>query len=105
MRCVVTFVFGSEQVVKVPVSVVGSDIAARQAREWFEDAWVRFGCEPVRDSGKVLLLDRIMCVTEALGYAVLAEDAAQAQQLATQAALVLNRPTITVDLVEKMVSF
>lgn len=105
MRCVVTFVFGSEQVVEILVNVMASSLATLNGREWFEEAWSRLGCEPLRPSGKILLLDRILCVTEALGYPLLSENYEEALELARQTALVLNKPVITVDLVEQTVSF
>lgn len=105
MRCVVTLNFGPEQVLEVPVNVVTSTLGALNAREWFEDAWVRLECEPTRPSGKVLLLDKILSVSEALGYPLLVQSDGHAMELATQIALALNRPVITVDLVEGTVSF
>lgn len=105
MRCVVTFVFGPEQILELPVSVATSTLAALNAREWFEDAWVRLECEPTRVSGKVLLLDKILCVTEALGYPLLSQSSNHAFELATQTALALKKPVITVDLVEQTVGF
>lgn len=105
MRCVVTFVFGPEQILELPVTVVTSEPALLSAREWFDQAWVRLECESTRISGKVLLLDKILCVTDALGYPLLSQSDDQAYELATQIALVLKKPLITVDLVEQMVGF
>ncbi|HLR77859.1 MAG TPA: hypothetical protein VK062_02305 [Burkholderiaceae bacterium] len=105
MRCVVTLVFGPEQELELPVDVTPSGLAAMNAREWFEEAWVRLECEPVRLSGKVLLLDKILDVTEALGYRLLSQNEQRATELATQIALAIERPAVTVDLVENMVSF
>lgn len=105
MRCVVTFVFGPDQTLEFPVTVATSTPAALSAREWFDEAWVRLGCEPTRVSGKVLLLDKILCVTEALGYPLLSQSEEQAYELATQTALVLKKPVVTVDLVEQMVGY
>ena len=105
MRCVVTFVFGPDQTLELPLTVATSTSAALSAREWFDEAWVRLGCEPTRVSGKVLLLDKILCVTEALGYPLLSQSEEQAYELATQTALVLKKPVVTVDLVEQMVGY
>lgn len=105
MRCAVTLIFGPEQILELPVNVVTSTLGALNAREWFEDAWVRFECEPTRASGKVLLLDKILSVTEAMGYTTLVQNNDQAVELATQTALALKKPVITVDLVESTVSF
>lgn len=105
MRCVVTFIFGPGQIVEQPVNVVQSTMGALNAREWLEDAWVRLECEPTRASGKVLLLDKVLCVTEAIGYPILSQNPERVTELATQIALALGKPVITVDLVENSVSF
>lgn len=105
MRCVVTLIFGPEQILELPVNVVTSTLGALNAREWFDDAWIRLECEPTRASGKVLMLDKILSVTEALGYPLLAQSSDQAMELASQTALTLQRPVITVDLVDNTVSF
>lgn len=105
MRSVVTFVFGPEQTLEVPVDIRASALGAMNARAWFEDAWVSLGCEPTRPSGKVLLLDKILSVTEALGYADLLQDNDSAYELAFQVALALEKPAITIDLVDQTVGF
>jgi len=105
MRCIVTIEFGPEQVLELPVDVVTSTLASMHAREWFEDNWVRLGCEPTRTSGKVLLLDKVLSVTEALGYALLSQSEGHAYELATQAALALNKPVITINLMDQTVAF
>lgn len=105
MRCVVTLVFGPEQRLELPVSVVTSTLGALNAREWLEDAWVRLECEPTRASGKVLLLDKVLCVTAAIGYPLLSQSPERANELATQIALALSKPFITVDLTDNTVSF
>lgn len=105
MRCDVTIVFGPEQTLEIPVDVVTSTLASMHAREWFEDNWVRLECEPTRVSGKVLLLDKILSVTETLGYALLSQDEGQLYELATQAALALNKPVVTINLRDQTVGF
>ena len=105
MRCVVTIIFGPDQVLELPVDVVTSTMASMHAREWFEDNWVRLECEPIRASGKVLLLDKILSVAEAVGYPLLLQSDAHAYELATQAALALNKPVITINLVDQTVAF
>src|SRR5690554_5399132 len=90
MRCVVTIVFGPEQALELPVDVVISELATMNAREWFEDRWVALECEPTRASGKVLLMDKILSVTEVLGYPLLSQSSDYADELAIHTALVLK---------------
>ena len=68
------------------------------ARDWFDSAWETLGCEPLRPSGKVLLLDKVLGVADALGYDVLFTDEKEAREFAEHLALALERPRITVDL-------
>lgn len=105
MRCVVTIRFGPEQTLELPVDVRTSALASMHARDWFEEYWVRLECEPARASGKVLLLDKILSVTEALGYAQLAGNESLSYELACQTALALEKPHITIDLLDQTVGF
>jgi|SRR5690606_924926 hypothetical protein len=105
MRSVVTIVFNSRQSLEFAVDVDPAGPAPLAARDWFEATWTRLGCEPLRPSGKVLLLDKILGVADALGYAKLASDQQLAQDFAEQAALALEKPRVTVDLPGLVVGF
>lgn len=98
MRSNVTVVFNPRQTLEWPVEFTPDRQASEAARSWFEKAWEELGCEPLRASGKVLLLDKILGVADALGYQVLSGDAARAAEFAHQVALALEKPRVTVDL-------
>lgn len=98
MRSDVTVIFDTRRKVDLTVDVTPSPQAASDARDWFEAAWDTLGCEPLRPSGKVLLLDKIMGVADALGYEILSSDAKEGQEFAQHAALALDKARITVDL-------
>lgn len=98
MRSDVTIIFDARRRLDLAAQVEPTQSGADAARQWFDTSWDTLGCEPLRPSGKVLLLDRIMGVADALGYDVLSTDAAQAQTFAEHAALALGKPRITVDL-------
>ncbi|ARP92962.1 hypothetical protein [Bordetella genomosp. 13] len=98
MRTDVTVIFDARHTVDLSVDVDPTPQHAAQARDWFDSAWNTLGCEPLRPSGKVLLLDKIMGVADALGHDLLSTDAKQANEFAQQAALALGKPRITVDL-------
>ena len=105
MRSVVTVVFSSRQSLETSVDINPDDNSSHAARDWFDATWVRLGCEPLRPSGKILLLDKILGVADALGYTQLAQDAQQLQEFSSQAALALQKPRITVDLPGLTVGF
>ncbi|RTZ43444.1 hypothetical protein EKL30_10675 [Candidimonas sp. SYP-B2681] len=98
MRSVVTIIFNPRQRVELAVDVEPGGAGSVAAREWFETAWSRLGCEPLRASGKVLMLDKILGVADALGYLELSKYGDLAQEFATMAAMALEKPLITVDL-------
>lgn len=75
-----------------------SDTAQEDARSWFGDKWVELECEPIRQSGKVLLLDRILSVVDALGRHWFEDHPKEAQELVEKAVLALDSPVVIIDL-------
>ena len=98
MRSDVTVIFDARRLLDLNVQVEPSRQAAMAARDWFDSAWEMLGCEPLRPSGKVLLLDKIMGVADALGYDTLSSDAKEAHEFAANTALALEKPRVIVDL-------
>jgi hypothetical protein len=105
MRSTVTIIFNSHQSIERNIEASTEDGSADSARDWFDDTWTRLGCEPLRPSGKVLLLDKVLGVADALGYGELAQNDALMEEFATQAALALGKPRIIVDLPGSVVGF
>lgn len=105
MRSDVTIIFNVRQSIELTVEIEPGGQASVDARDWFDATWVELDCEPLRASGKVLLLDKILGVARALGYANLSKDTAQAEEFARQAALALEKPRVTVDLPSLSVGF
>ena len=98
MRSTVNIIFSRHHNLELTVDVEPDPDASKAARRWFDDTWERLGCEPLRPSGKVLLLDKMLGVADTLGYHTFDDEPEQAQEYARQAALALERPHITVDL-------
>ncbi|AUL48888.1 hypothetical protein BBB39_20210 [Bordetella trematum] len=98
MRSEVTIIFDARRSLDFSVHVEPSQQAGMAARDWFDSTWEMLGCEPLRPSGKVLLLDKIMGVADALGHDTLSSDERRGREFAENAALALDRPRITVDL-------
>ena len=105
MRSVVTVIFSTRQSVELTVDVEPGGAVSAAARDWFEATWLKLGCEPLRASGKVLLLDKILGVADTLGYSELSKNNELALEFATQAALALEKPRVTVDLPGLTVGF
>jgi len=98
MRSDITVIFDSRRTVNLQTDVSPSPEAAAAARAWFDHTWEDLGCEPLRPSGKVLLLDKILGVADALGHDVLSGGDQRAPDFAEQTALALGKQRITVDL-------
>ncbi|NOL50160.1 hypothetical protein [Pelistega europaea] len=75
-----------------------SEETRKAARIWLENKWEELECEPLRPSGKVLLLDRILSIADALGYHWCQAHPKEAQEFAEQCALALDSVTVTIDL-------
>jgi hypothetical protein len=105
MRSVVTVVFNPRQSLELAVDIQAGSEASHAARDWFDTQWEQLRCEPLRASGKVLLLDKIVAVADALGHAQLLEDEGGFLEFATQTAQALEKPRIVVDIPGLAVGF
>ena len=105
MRSTVTIIFSERQRLEYVVDVESTPDSQAQAMQWLEDTWDRLGCEPLRHSGKVLILDKVLGVADSLGYATFAKHEDRAREFAQQIATALGRPVINIDLPGLTVGF
>jgi len=105
MNAHVIIVFDVHHSLEIPVTVTPDANTAQASRAWFDQAWESLGCEPLRISGKVLLLDKILGVADALGYATLSSQPERRAEFARHAALALEKPRVTVDLPGLVVAY
>lgn len=68
------------------------------ARRWFDREFDDLGCEPTNRVGKVLVIDKILNVARCGGESRFSERKRWAEDFARNAALVLGRDMIRVDL-------
>ena len=66
------------------------------ARAWLDAQFVSLECEPLRASGKVLTVDKVLRVTEAAGPSLFA-DAEWADAYARAVSAALAKPVVRVD--------
>lgn len=71
-------------------------MAADVGRWWLDDHFVRFGCEPLRPTGKVLTADKALAVAAAAGAERFA-DPLWARDYARAVAAALGKPNVVVD--------
>jgi hypothetical protein len=105
MRATVSVIFNARQTLDIEVDVQSGAPDSRSARDWLDATWAQLGCEPLRPSGKVLLLDKIVGIADAYGYTKLSTDAECAQQFARQTVLAVDAQHVTVDLPGLTVGF
>lgn len=105
MRSIVTVIFNERQRLEYVVDVDASPERQSEAQEWLEATWLRLECEPLRHSGKVLLLDKVLGVADSVGYAGFVRKEDRAQEFAVQVATALGRPVINIDLPGLTVGF
>ncbi|MFT0849289.1 hypothetical protein VRY85_00725 [Achromobacter sp. F4_2707] len=106
MRSNITITFNARQQLEYAVDISDTSPEAQaKALEWLEATWTRLGCEPVRHSGKVLLLDKVLGVADSLGYDTFVQHEDRAQEFVQQVATALARPVINIDLPGLAVGF
>lgn len=105
MRSIVTIIFNERQRLEYTVDIDHSPEAQTMAMEWLDATWTRLECEPLRHSGKVLMLDKVLGVADSLGYATFVQHEDRAQEFAEQIATALGRPVINIDLPGLTVGF
>ena len=82
----------------------GPPMAHDVARAWLDAQFTALECEPLRASGKVLTADKVLCVTQAAGAALLADEKWSAAYVrAVHAALA--KPMIRVDVPAMAVTY
>ncbi|WP_372657363.1 hypothetical protein [Hydrogenophaga sp.] len=69
------------------------------ARNWLDEQFTFFDCEPVRASGKVLMADKILAVAQAAGETRFRDPAHRpwAQLFARAASAALAKPVVLID--------
>lgn len=68
-----------------------------EANHWLNEQWEELECEPSNPMGKVLVLDKILCVAKYGGEKRFAEPGEWSQCYANAVAGVLDRPVVRVD--------
>ena len=73
-------------------------------RRWLDQEFLRMDCEPLRASGKVLIVDKVVVVAKAAGAQLLG-DAQWLAQFARASVGAVGRPTVVVNTKAMTVSF
>lgn len=104
MNAQVSIHFGPDLVVEYSVPFATDATAQDRAREWLDRTYVEFGCEPIRPSGKVLMLDKILGIADAAGERHFQRDPEWGKAYAQAVSGVLDRSAVRVDVEARTVS-
>jgi hypothetical protein len=97
MNAQVTIRFSPSVTIELTVPFASDATAQARARDWLDRTYVEFGCEPIRPSGKVLLLDKILGIADAAGAKHFQRDEEWGKSFAQAVSSALDRPGVNVD--------
>ena len=104
MRSTVTLSFGAADIV-VTLPADEPAWSAPDARRWLDEQFIANECEPMRASGKVLTVDKLLAVAAAIGQRGFEGDDALRRAFAHAAHAALARPTIRIDVAARAVTY
>ena len=97
MNAQVSIRFGHDVTIEIGVPYAADAAAQARAREWLDRTYEQFGCEPMRPSGKVLLLDKILAIADAAGAKHFQRDSEWGRSFAQAVSSALDRTSVQVD--------
>jgi hypothetical protein len=103
MRSEVKVTFPGAEPVRIELTPSDA-MSSEDARSWLDGQFTELGCEPVRPTGKVLAVDKVVMVAEGAGAAKF-QDVAWAKEFGRAVGGALNRPYVHVDVASMAVSF
>ncbi len=103
MRSEVKVVFSPVQQFDLAVDA-DEVLSFEAARQWLDEQYVKYECEPMRGSGKVLLADKILGVAAAAGPQAFA-DPAWALDYARATSSALSKALLRVDVAKRTLSY
>jgi hypothetical protein len=104
MNAQVSIRFSPDVTIELRVPLASDAAARARAHEWLDRTYLEFGCEPIRLTGKVLLLDKILVIAEAAGAKHFQRDSAWGESYAQAVTSALNRTHVEVDVEGRTVS-
>ena len=104
MKAQVSIRFGPDTILEFSVPFASDATAQAQARDWLDRAYDQLGCEPIRPTGKVLLLDKILGIADAAGEKFFERDSDWGTSYAQAVASALDRSGVRVDVEARTVS-
>lgn len=100
MSSIVTVVFDRSRDYEL---IAHAGLSREDANRWLDAQWEALECEPTNPMGKVLVLDRILGIAHYAGEKRFASPSEWTQQYANAVAAVLDRPSVRVDIADRVV--
>lgn len=98
MRSNVTIIFSAKEQLVYDNVIPAERIDESEARQWLIDKWTELECEPIRQSGKVLLLDRILGIADQIGYQWMKDHPERAEVFAEKCSIALDSEVVKIDI-------
>jgi hypothetical protein len=103
MRSEVTVTFEGTAPMRMDLNKVDS-MSQDAARAWLDQQFTELDCDPLRPTGKVLAVDKVVVVAEAAGPAKFA-DGRWAQEFARATTASLGKPVVHIDVPSLSISY
>lgn len=100
MSSIVTVVFDRSRDYEL---IAHAGALREEANRWLDAQWEALECEPTNPMGKVLALDRILGIAQYAGEQRFAHPTEWTQQFADAVAAVLGRPSVRIDVADRVV--
>ena len=97
MRRELTLSFGRDGDVVVDLPAGGEAWTPEAARHWLDEQFLANECEPLRATGKVLTVDKLLAIAASVGRRRFDDDAAFRVAYAYAAVAALARPVVHLD--------
>ena len=104
MNALVSIRFSSDVTIEFTIPFAADATDQARAREWLDRTYTEFGCEPMRPTGKVLLLDKILGIADAAGEKKFERDSEWGKLYAQAVSSALDRIGVQVDVEGRTVS-
>jgi len=100
MSTIVNVVFDRQH----EIELIGHPLPFRdEASRWLDEQWHALECETSNPMGKVLLLDKILCVARYAGERRFADAGDWTKAYADVVATLLDRPAVRIDVADSVV--
>jgi hypothetical protein len=105
MRQEVIVEFGPDHRHAVALHANDAPLAPEEAMRWLDREFTANDCEPLRASGKVLTVDKVLVLAGTVGHRRFIDDPDWANAFARAALGALARPTVRVDVAGGAVTY